>query len=420
MSRRSFPHIDPSALRDHADEARIERVWERIDHDLSSRPDRWGPNGFEAARARRPVLVGLAAAAAIALFGAGVGVGKVAWGTRAPVEAPVATAIVEKASVEVLAAGSLQRTFPLPGGGRITLSPGAIAELERAGDALTIKLLQGEASVDTVGAARKSLALVAAEARLETKAGGVISVRRNADDLEVRVDDGAVRVSSPAGSQELAKGEHANVALHSAVAASAPPHAAPQHVPLVHPRGPTAHVAVDPKAANVPDWLARYNANDSPAALVLLRKHGVEATIAGASNAKELLAIVDLMQKDQTAVVQAYKRVIDAFPGEGQGWNAAQSLEKVYLNIGQTGLAQQYHERALQLAPDAVLCNIISFEVNKTEAARLATMYVSRYPHGQCREEVDKVLQGGDPPAGVDPAAPASADPPAPPAAPAP
>jgi tetratricopeptide (TPR) repeat protein len=235
------------------------------------------------------------------------------------------------------------------------------------------------------------------------------------------VDDGAVIVSSPAGGppQELAKGEHAGVPLHAAVA-STPLHAEPHRV-SVRPRRSTGPLA-DPKAEKVPDWLARYNANDPAGALALLGKHGgVDAAIAGAHNANELMAIADLMRSkgnDTGAAVRAYNKVLDAYPGDQQAYFAASGLEKAYLRMDQRDEAQQNHDRALALAPDAVLCTDTMAEVNKTEAARLAKMYLDRYPHGQCREAIEKMLQGGDAPAGADPApgASASADPPAPPA----
>ena len=55
MSRRCLPAIDPKDLRDHADEARIARVWQRIEHDLT---------GFEAPPKRSPSFTYLAVAAA--------------------------------------------------------------------------------------------------------------------------------------------------------------------------------------------------------------------------------------------------------------------------------------------------------------------------------------------------------------------
>src|SRR3954469_6364452 len=142
MSRRSVPRISPNDLRDHADEARIARVWDRIERDLG---------GFEAPAARPPRLVYLAIAAAFAAFGGGILVGKLAFQDR-PGGAVAVVASPDRSTVDVLAAGSEGRTFALPGGGMLTLQPGATVEIERGGTS-TLKLLQGEASIDT-GAGR--------------------------------------------------------------------------------------------------------------------------------------------------------------------------------------------------------------------------------------------------------------------------
>ena len=88
MTRRSFPRIDPGSLRDHADEARIERVWDRIEHDLASRIDRTGPRG--ASSRRSSTLVYLAAAASFAAFGGGLLLGKATWDKHATTAANVA------------------------------------------------------------------------------------------------------------------------------------------------------------------------------------------------------------------------------------------------------------------------------------------------------------------------------------------
>jgi len=106
MSRRSVPPIDPRDLRDHADEARIARVWQRIEHDLT---------GFEAPTRRPSSFLVLAAAAAFAAFGGGLFLGKVAFLDRgtASIQAPTRDGL----GVDVLAAGSEARTFALPGGG---------------------------------------------------------------------------------------------------------------------------------------------------------------------------------------------------------------------------------------------------------------------------------------------------------------
>jgi len=66
MSRRSLPRIGPADLRDHADDARVERVWQRLDAELTVP---------EAGRARRRAGLALALAATLAAFVGGYSFG---------------------------------------------------------------------------------------------------------------------------------------------------------------------------------------------------------------------------------------------------------------------------------------------------------------------------------------------------------
>jgi hypothetical protein len=63
MTRESFPEIPPEALKSHAEPARVERVWRRLELDLVGAP-----------RSKRSGFV-WAPVAAVAIFGAGVAVG---------------------------------------------------------------------------------------------------------------------------------------------------------------------------------------------------------------------------------------------------------------------------------------------------------------------------------------------------------
>ena len=423
MTRRSFPRIDSAALRDHADDARVERVWDRIEHDLHSRVDRWGPNGFEAwsSRGRRSTLVYAAIAATFAAFGGGLLLGKATWDRKLTSEAPVVAAISsEKSTVEVLAAGTQLRTFPLAGGGQITLSPGATVEVERTGSALTLALLQGEAVIDT--AARKAVAITAGEARLNTQAGSVLSVRRNQDDADVNVTSGTVSITSALGvTQELGKGDRIQVPIHAAVA-SAPIHAAPHRMAML-PRRPALPSAITPKGANVPEWLVRYGANDFDGALALLKKQDVNAMIESAKSARELMEIRDVMRMrggDPASAIRALSRVVGSFPNDALAYAAAVNLASMNEDMGQHGKALEYRDLANKLAPnsgraaDALFCESLKDQMrtlgDKSKAAELAKEYLAKYPDGTCHEEFERMLQG-------DPAAPA-ADPAPPPPVP--
>lgn len=413
MSRRSFPRIDPSALRDHADEARVERVWERIEQDVNSRLERGDSPAHEAMLGhalgssgrggwqRRSTFAYVAIAAAFGAFGAGLWVGKVTWDRKgASSGAPVAMPIIEKSRVEVLAAGSQLRTFPLEGGGRLTLSPGATAEVERAGTELTVSLLQGEASIDTTG--RRQLTVVAGAARINTQAGSVLSVARNADDIDVKVDDGTVTLASPAGTQQLGKGERAAAVPIHATVANAPIDTAARsgrHGPSLLPRRPTNQRPAVTKGAG-PEWLAHYPA-DEDGALQLLRKQGVSQAITAARSATELMAIADIMAgkgRDPVAEIGAWERLLQGFPKDQRASLAADRLARIFEARGETARAKDYRDKVRPLAEsatmgsDSLICDMISREPDKTRAALMAKEYLDKYPNGECRERFEQLL----------------------------
>ncbi len=416
MSRRSVPRIAPADLRDHAEEARLERVWARLDANL--------PAVVPAAN-RRPVFATLAIAAALSAFAGGVFVGKTAF--QGPVLAAIAPVQSrERTTVDVLAAGSEGRSFSLPGGGQLMLQPGATVELERAGGEFTLKLLQGAASVDTIGAQRVAgLMIIAGDARLNTQAGSVLNVRRNQDDIDVSVSDGSVNITSPAGTQRLDRGGQAeSVPIHALPNALSPTASPTHHAP----RPSRAAIPGQPRVSKPlpvvgPGWLSRYEANDFAGALTLLRQEpgGISGAVAGARSANELMAISTLARAkdgDPGAAMTALKTVVDRFPDDASAQVAAYSLAGMLQTAGKGEQARDYLDRAKKLngpfAEDA-LCRRIKGERasgNKDEAVRQAREYVAKYPDGRCKDEVELALEGDDG-AGGSLAAPAAPPPPA-------
>lgn len=409
MSRRSFPRIDPSDLRDLADEGRVDRVWERVEHDVATRMERreLSPRG------QRSTLAYVAIAAAFGAFGAGLWIGKATSDHKAPV-ATEATPTNEKSWVEVLAAGSHLRTFPLAGGGTLTLSPGATAEVERAGSALTVSLLQGEASIDASG--RKGLSVVAGEAHIDTQGGARLSVRRNAEDIDVNVNDGTVSITSPAGVQKLGKNERADaVPMHAAVA-SAPAHAAPRRSPSVPARRTPTPRPLTAKGAGQPEWLTHYPADDTRA-LALLQKQGVNQAIDGARTATELMAIAEMMRgkgRDPAAEIRAWERLLQSFPSDQRAPFAADNLARIFEARGEPARAREYKEKVRPLiqgvttGSDSLLCDMIRREPDKTKAALMAKEYLEKYPDGECRDDFERLVAGAAPTPSAPPAASSS------------
>jgi hypothetical protein len=405
MNRRALPPIRPSDLRDHADEARIVRVWDRLERDLPGR---------ERSPSRTTSLFVALAAATLSAFAAGVWIGSHA-SSDSGATAIRAVQPESSTQTDVLAAGTRQRSYPLPGGGLLTLSPGATVEIEHvASDAITLRLVRGEASLDTTGAGRGA-DMIAEDARVEARDGSVVSVRRNESDIDVRVSSGSARLSSPAGSRELASGERVEAVpmrAHAPITRAddprprpAPPlprNIAPLPLPLQLPNEPPS------VAVAAPDWRARYNAGELAQALDLLRQQpgGIDGAITQARSAAELAAISDIARAkggEPAAALKALTQLVERFPSDPYAEIAAYTLGGMYEKMGQADQAQKYFERASSLkgvlAEDA-LCKQIRAEHRagrKDEALRMSREYVNKYPDGRCKEDVDRILSGEEP-----------------------
>ncbi|WP_437812572.1 FecR domain-containing protein [Sorangium sp. So ce1078] len=434
MSRRGLPRIAPADLRDHATEERIARVWGRIEHDLQSR---------EPSSPRRAGVAALLAAATFSAFAGGLWLGKAIWsdGQAAPALTAVAPTDDVPSLVDVFAAGSRGRTFQLPGGGTISLTAGTTVEVEQAdGGVLTLRLVQGEAWLDTVSGTRTAaLSIVAGEARLAAAAGSVLRVRHNVDDIDVNVADGSVKLTSPAGSRQLGRGDaEEGVPIRQPTAVVAQPEPRRARVASL-PRSsaevaPSAAPVDAPAAAPVaaPDWRARYNAGNVAEALQSLKQQsgGVDGAIASAKTARELMDLSDLLRAkggDLSAAMRAFARVVEGFPTDAYAPIAAYKLGDIYAGMGEQAQAAKYFEQARSLSPEGNLaedsfCKRIRTEVvagHKEEASQMAKEYVAKYPDGRC-EDVQRLVSGeADAEEGEEEAAPPQ-PPPAPDAAPAP
>ena len=400
MSSRGVPQIHRASLRDHATQERIERVWQRLDHD-----------GMQAATPQLPRDSRMWVAALVAAtfaFGAGLLIGKLASHVPASAQAPlVVAATEEQALVEVLAAGTQERSFQLPGGGQILLTPGATVELVRQpGNGFSLRLVQGEAEVRTMDSPRdRAVSIVAGEALLSTASGSAVRVRRDADNLDVAVTDGSVQLSAPSGSRSLVGGEHLEAV--SILARVSPVHSAsivrPAPIAIAaSPQGPALNEPLQNQAAAASDWRARALAGDGVEALALLRRQpgGVDGAIGAAKSGQELMEISDVARSggDSSAAMRALARIVESFGNDPYAQIAAFNLGTMYKAAGQLDRSRAYFERAQSrggaLAEDA-LCNQIRSAANKEDAMRMAREYLDKYPDGRCKEDADRVV-GGD------------------------
>ncbi|WP_437334788.1 tetratricopeptide repeat protein [Sorangium sp. So ce394] len=410
MSRRGLPRIAPADLRDHATEERIARVWDRIEHDLAAR---------EPSSPRRAGVAAMLAAAALSAFAGGLWLGKAIWSDERAATPLTAVAPTDDVPslVDVFAAGSRGRTFQLPGGGTISLTAGTTVEVEQAdGGALTLRLVQGEAWLDTVSGTRTAaLSIVAGEARLAAAAGSVLRVRHNVDDIDVNVADGSVKLTSPAGSRELGRGDaEEGVPIRQPTAVVAPPEeprrarvaSLPRSSAEVAPVAPPSDAPAAAAPAAAPDWRARYNAGNVAEALQSLKQQsgGVDGAIASAKTARELMDLSDLLRAkggDLSAAMRAFARVVESFPTDAYAPIAAYKLGDLYASMGDQAQAAKYLDQARSLSPEGNLaedsfCKRIRTELvagRKEEASQMAKEYVAKYPDGRC-EDVQRLVSG--------------------------
>ncbi len=397
--KRGVPPISISDLRDHATDERIERIWEQMEAEL--------PSADSAVGSSPRWMLGVFAAVAASLAG-GLLMGKLIWDRPPPVDvAPVATlaATTPDAMEGVFAAGTRGQSFPLPGGGRLVLSPGATVELVgQHSNTVELRLLHGEATINTSGTSSSRLfALVAGETSLATQGGGVFGVRRNEHHLDVSVADGRVSVRSPQGDRDLAKGQHASaIPIRSTrpVAVRAVPPSPRGSAPVIVAEEPV--VPSDPVAVVAPatDWRTHSRAGEVEEALRLLREQpgGIDAAIQNASDADELWAIHDVaVRQDPAAAYRALTQAALAFPSHALSEAAAYKLGQYYRNAGRHELAQQWYARAKTaggvLTEDALCMQFRSSE-NEEEAIQLAQEYVAKYPDGRCKQEAENIISG--------------------------
>ncbi len=400
MTKRGVPRIDPANLRDHATDERVARVWDRLDHDVMH---------IDAPHARRSsrVLIAALAAASLAFCG-GIVVGKLMWSTRLGPDLPSAVRSDDEHPVlEVLAAGTQGRTFQLPGGGQITLSPGSTVELVRQAPAgYSLRLVQGEAQVSTVGSpSDHALAITAGEATLSAWSGTALRVRRNADDLDVSVSDGSVQLTAPSGSRSLVRGEHIEAVPIRTITALVPTNHGVRPLPIAVATSTETPLQSEAPAATViaaaPDWHARSAAGDESGALALLRRQpgGVDGAIASARSGQELMDVHDavLSGDDVAAAMRALTRIVESFPNDEYAQIAAFKLGNMYKAAGQLDKSRTYFEKAQSLkgalAEDA-LCKQFRAAANKEDATRMAREYLDKYPDGRCKDDAERILRG--------------------------
>lgn len=454
----SLPTFKPGDLRDHADPARIDRVWSRLEAELpaAAEADRapvpgphrahggWGP--WATARSGRRTRTALLVAASLAAFGGGLLVGRTT-GAPEPSTQPVATATHESFDA-VLAAGSRTRTFSLPGGGSVTLLPGGTMEVADVdGGVVSLRLVQGEASLETAGGG--TVAIAAGDARVSTIGASTLTVRRDERAIDVSVADGLVEIDAPDGRRTLRPGDRhtASTVVTTAVVAPThrpePPVRAPSEPPPLRndeTAPEPAPAPLDPPAPATPGWFALYQTGKIAEARALLPPAEMAPSIERARSADELMALDHFArsQGEMVLAMRALSRVVTEFPDNPYAKVAAVTLGNLHRSAGNHALAAQYDElaKSSQFAEDIACRRIGALDARDPSAAQTAKDYLAKYPQGRCRTAAEDLLSdaeadasepredGADdaePPVGppaTAPAAPPAPAAPSPPAAP--
>ena len=429
MSR--LPRINPRDLRDHADQARIDRIWGRVRRDLpaASRGSAGGaPSG--AGLVRRPARTGrllLWAAALGGVFGVGllVGSSQLELSTSDDPEA----AAVDSPLSDVFAAGTRQRTFALPGGGRLVLQPESLVEVVEVRDGnVRLHLLRGRASLDA-SMADMSFAVVAGEATTVAPAGSVVSLSRLDTDVDVAVDRGSVEVLSPSGRRVINGGEASRVSIVASVSSTdespVPPVVAHQRPPQAPDaastdpnRSPADAASTDgepvaavspPQPEAAPSWFALWDKDKlDDAARVLEERGGISSAITAAQSVRELMALYEIaaMKGRHDLANAALRRVADEFPSDPNGAVAANTLANTYERMGKADLAAKYRAQAMQSQrlSETLLCSQLSGAPRDTVEARrkakaLALEYLQRFADGTSLDDAKAAIDdaAGDP-----------------------
>jgi hypothetical protein len=283
--------------------------------------------------------------------------------------------------------------------------------MDKTGGAVTLRLVQGEASVDN-RAGGGGVAIVAGEARLSTLPGSSVTVHKNDDDVDVRVDDGSADLASPAGTRHMKPGEEVRqVPIHSAAVANSDGRgSSPKRrisAPLAPRPGDIVVDSVAPAVAGGPAWLVLHNQGNGAGAYEALKllPGGVDGAIAAAQSGSDLWSIylVATVGGDSQASTRALSRIVDGFPGDQNAQGAAFKLSTIF-ETSDPDKARGYVARCPALyrslkpngafAEDA-LCDELRAEKHKAAAQIKAQEYTATYPNGsRCKDEAERIGRG--------------------------
>jgi hypothetical protein len=319
-----------------------------------------------------------------------------------------------ESQTDVFAAGTAPRSYPLPGGGTLTLEPGSIVDtVSRGNGALKLRLVRGEATIVTPtthsSAHKRNLALLVGNAEL-TPAGNVRVRHSGGATAMVQVLDGTATISAPdaePGKQDMLirPGDDTAVVPIRVITASVDPQrrvqSAPQPLETDHDE-PLEEEApkeapVEAVVAGPTPWVVACNSGDDVAAVKLFNQSGQSlASVSG--ELKECLEMG--LQMLGTPDIAAWEATANGSGSDARRMLAARDLVKHYNKAGETEKSQHYQALYAELNKGQALfeeglCNKIQAEDaagNSAEVVRLGQNYLGQFPDGPCTVTVNTLL----------------------------
>lgn len=404
------------ALRDRADEARVQRMWAAIDarRDLASRRS-----------GRRWVPVGLSVAGVVVLVG-GLLVGLVAFGGGEGEPGPLRLANGEPLP------RALAADVALSDGSTVRVGPGARLDLlENGVEAVSFALREGRARFEVRPGGPRAWRVECGRASVHV-VGTVFEVDRSAEGVRVVVERGAVVVRGPGvpdHAQRLEAGASllvpaslatpgeavADAALVEAAASEGSRSAASpgsRQAPLqplrersleeLAPRRATS-MSLDPRGAGPRDaitWRTAASRARYEEAFQALGSSGVQRETERARGPAELWALADVARFSghPEDAVGPLTRLLDEHPNDPKVALAAYTLGRIELeSLDRPSDAARHLERSLALGlPEALREAALARRVSalgragrRHEAADAARAYLQDFPDGPNRARVE-------------------------------
>jgi hypothetical protein len=401
--------INRDDLRDHGESARINRVWERLERNIVLEP---------AKPSRKPAhRLPLVAAAIAAGFAGGFFLSE-GLNDAPTTSSPVVVAPADDHGTrEVYAAGAEARSYPLPGGGTLHVTPGTIVDtVVRGQGGMTLRLVRGEATLTTPNNnatnnnATQSLGLKVGRAEVTT-AEGSMRVRLDGDTAALEVINGTAALTTPDEDikHRVLRPSKRKLRVRVTLASNTPTNTAvPGPLAVADDAELVADEAVettDEAPLVAPAWVVACNAADYDKAVALLSKEpgGLAAGLSGATAQQQSCIASGLEESDRDleAIALNERTASDLSASVNTRMIAASNLARLYRQSGNTAAAAQYQMLFSQLSKGTLLsesglCNKIQLTANagnEAEFARLSESYSTTFPDGDCTETIAQLAK---------------------------